>query len=119
MEFVHSSGEPCERVVVLYGSETGTAEDVAYDMYESLVTCGKETIVLPMDDFDISCLCNVSTVLFIVSTTGDGETPANMSVSWKFLLQKSLPDTFLNKTKFAIFGLGDSSYDKYNAVARL
>ena len=119
MEFVDDSSLKQNRVVVLYGSETGTAEDIAYNLFESLHD-GRvaSNLISSMDEFDISSICNEDTVIFIVSTTGDGETPTNMSISWKFLLQKSLGSTFLQKTKFAIFGLGDSSYDKYNAVAR-
>lgn len=118
MEFVHDTGMIRNRVVVLYGSETGTAEDVAYNLYESLRDGGAVSVISAMDEFNISLIHNEETVIFIVSTTGDGETPTNMSISWKFLLQKSLSSTFLQNTKFAIFGLGDSSYDKYNAVAR-
>lgn len=116
---MHDSNRNLSRVVVLYGSETGTAEDVAYNVYESLRDAHAAPILIhAMDEFDISSIHNEDTVIFVVSTTGDGETPTNMSISWKFLLQKCLSSTFLQNTKFAIFGLGDSSYDKYNAVAR-
>ena len=54
----------------------------------------------------------------VVSTTGDGEEPDNMRQSWRFLLRKSLPRDSLHHLKFAMFGLGDSTYPKFNAVAR-
>lgn len=57
-------------------------------------------------------------VLLVMSTTGDGEEPDNMRASWRFLLRRSLPSSSLARTRFALFGLGDSSYPKFNAVAR-
>lgn len=52
-------------------------------------------------------------VIFVVSTTGQGDLPANARSFWKSLLRKKLPATFLNGVNFATFGLGDSSYPKY------
>ena len=45
-----------------------------------------------------------------------GKVPQNMSVSWRFLLQRNLPP--LPNLQFAVFGFGDSSYEKFNAAAR-
>ena len=107
------------RLVVLYGSETGTAQDVAEQIKR--MACARnldDTVVCAMDDFALSSLPNCSVVLFVTSTTGDGEAPENMRNTWKQLLKRSLSPTWLNNVKFGVFGLGDSSYAKYNAVAR-
>lgn len=48
-----------------------------------------------------------------MSTTGQGDLPANARTFWKSLLLKKLPPTYLNGVNFASFGLGDSSYPKY------
>lgn len=37
---------------------------------------------------------------------------------WKFLLRKSLPPDSLSKLNFGVIGLGDSSYQKFNFVAK-
>lgn len=37
---------------------------------------------------------------------------------WKFLLRKSLPPDSLAKLNFGVIGLGDSSYQKFNFVAK-
>lgn len=37
---------------------------------------------------------------------------------WRFLLRKALPSDALSALRFAVFGLGDSAYVKFNAVAR-
>ena len=57
-------------------------------------------------------------VVFIVATTGDGEPPSSMLKSWKFLLRKDLPTNSLKNLKFTVFGLGDSSYVLFNAMAK-
>ena len=37
-----------------------------------------------------------------------GELPANMKQSWRFLLRKSLPQNSLASVTYAVYGLGDS-----------
>lgn len=44
-----------------------------------------------MDDYPISNLIFEKKVIFVCSTTGQGDQPDNMKTSWKFLLRKSLP----------------------------
>lgn len=104
---------------ILYGSETGTAEDVAFQLC-ALIESRFEisVIVRSCDEYDIAELVSQQLIIFIVSTTGDGEIPSNMRKFWRFLLQKKLNNNSLIKLKYAVFGLGDSSYDKYNAAAR-
>jgi sulfite reductase alpha subunit-like flavoprotein len=41
-----------------------------------------------------------------------------MKAFWKFLLIKNLPVDSLANTHYAVFGLGDSSYPKFNFVAK-
>ena len=70
------------------------------------------------DSYDVTRLPEETLVLAVVSTTGDGEEPDNMRKSWRFLLRKALPAGSLSGLRFATFGLGDTSYPKFNAVAR-
>jgi sulfite reductase alpha subunit-like flavoprotein len=71
-----------------------------------------------MDDYDISQLPHERYVVMIVATAGDGETPATMRSFWRFLLNKSLSASSLQGMNVGVFGLGDSSYAKFNACAR-
>lgn len=57
-------------------------------------------------------------VIFLISTTGDGDMPTGMLKFWQFLLIKDLPKTSLQNLRFSVFGLGDSSYAKFNYGAR-
>ena len=56
--------------------------------------------------------------LFLISTTGDGESTDSMIDIWNQLLNKSLNKQFL-VIRFSVFGFGDSKYgDNFNAMAR-
>lgn len=46
-----------------------------------------------------------------------GDPPDNMRRFWKLLLRKSLPPDSLAGVHYAVFGLGDSGYVKYNVRA--
>ena len=73
--------------------------------------------ILSMDSYNIFNLPLESLVIFIVATTGEGEPPFTMKNSWNFLLRKDLPKNSLQKLKFTVFGLGDSKYEYFNAMA--
>jgi len=57
-------------------------------------------------------------VLFLLSTTGDGEFPPSALPLWRSLLRASLDPSTLAGLRFTIFGFGDSAYEKFNAAAR-
>ena len=106
--------------MVLYGSETGTAQDYAYEVCRSAQRLHFDTRVMAMNDLELSFLPNLPLVIFITSTTGQGDMPANMSTFWRFLLRKKLPQDLLGDLWFTSFGLGDSTYLKFNwAVKKL
>jgi sulfite reductase alpha subunit-like flavoprotein len=145
-----------KKIVILHAGETGTAEDVAYSLYESmssylpqvldaqtetasvghapstsfstlplsastLVASGSmhSLSISSMDNFDyVNLLPHTDVAVFIISTTGDGDVPANMKKFWSFILRRSLTAESLKGVCVAVFGLGDSSYEKFNAAAR-
>lgn len=67
-------------LLILYATVTGTAEDIAYTLQRRL-----EGKVFPfcrissIDTYDFkNCLPDENYVIFIVSTTGDGDPPMSM-----------------------------------------
>ncbi|XP_064396442.1 NADPH-dependent diflavin oxidoreductase 1-like [Halichondria panicea] len=106
------------RLLVLYGSQTGTAQDTA----ERVGRAGRRrhfrTRVMAMDSYDKSALVREPAVVFVCATTGQGDEPDNMKQFWRFLLRRNLPRSSLSGTKIAVLGLGDSSYSRYNFVAK-
>ncbi|XP_073908842.1 NADPH-dependent diflavin oxidoreductase 1 isoform X4 [Castor canadensis] len=57
-------------------------------------------------------------VIFVCATTGQGDPPDNMKNFWRFIFRKNLPSNSLCQMDFAVLGLGDSSYTKFNFVAK-
>lgn len=85
------------RLVVLFGSQTGNAEDLAERIWRESKRFYFKTSLKCMDDYNVTDLINEKCVIFICSTTGQGEEPDNMKQFWKFLLRKNLPkDSLLN-----------------------
>eukprot|EP00754_Rhynchopus_humris_P043011 Rhum_TRINITY_DN2915_c0_g1::Rhum_TRINITY_DN2915_c0_g1_i1::g.8866::m.8866 len=110
-------------VPVLYGSQTGRAKDVAYQVARrlaregyrtsvgSVASCGFEGLAELCGDAGRRC------AVFVVSTTGQGDAPDNMLAVWRRLLRRSCPR--LDGLTHAVLALGDSSYDKYNYVGKM
>ncbi|XP_019189066.1 PREDICTED: NADPH-dependent diflavin oxidoreductase 1 isoform X2 [Ipomoea nil] len=105
-------------LLILYASQTGNAIDAAERLGREAERRGCPAAVLSVDEFDPISLPNEEIVVFVVSTTGQGDTPDSMKVFWRFLLQRNLSQIWLEGVNYAVFGLGDSSYQKYNFVAK-
>ena len=108
-------------ILILYGSETGTAEEVAFRLHRMIASSSLHhngPAICSLADYDVKKLPTERLVVFVVSTTGDGDVPGSMKAFWRFLLLRSLPANSLENLSFTTFGLGDSSYEKFNATAR-
>ncbi|KAJ2628582.1 NAPDH-dependent diflavin reductase, partial [Coemansia sp. RSA 1694] len=111
--------EPERKLVILYGSQTGYAEDTARRIARQAWRRHFVTQVQALDQADKHLVFSTtSPVIFVCSTTGQGEEPDNMKRFWRFLLRKSIPHDALASLQFAVFGLGDSSYQKFNFPAK-
>jgi len=105
-------------LLVLYGSQTGTAQEVAERIGREGIRLHFNTRVCSMDTFPLTELPTTSLTVYVASTTGQGEEPDNMKKTWKFLLRKNLPADSLSSQRFGVLGLGDSGYPKFNHVAK-
>lgn len=105
-------------LTLVYASETGNAEEVAYGLWNHFLSRGTPSEVRNVQDFTWAQLVEATVVVFLVSTTGDGDVPVSMKAFWPLLLRKSLAGSTLAAVRYAVFGLGDSTYQHYNAVAR-
>lgn len=106
------------KLTILYGSQTGTAQDLAENIWRESKKYFFSGNVMPMDKYDVQLLISEKFVVFVCATTGQGEEPDNMKTFWKFLLRKNLPHDSLCGLECAVIGLGDSSYTKFNFVAK-
>lgn len=106
------------RLTILYGSQTGTAQDMAEKLYRDSKCYHFSGPVQSMDDYNVRKLIEERLVVFVCSTQGQGDEPDNMRSFWRFLLRKTLPLDSLAGLQYAVLGMGDSSYDKFNFVAK-
>ena len=110
---------PGRTALILYGSETGNAQDVAEEVGRMAERLRFDTTVLDMDSVQLRDLVKHTTVIFAISTTGQGEMPQNARKFWKTLLSGALKPGILRKVQFSCFGIGDSSYARYNVAGRM
>ncbi|KAI8633431.1 riboflavin synthase domain-like protein [Xylariaceae sp. FL1651] len=106
------------KMLILYGSETGNSEDAAGDIERMARRLHFQTLLEEMNETELGNLLQYTLVIFVVSTTGQGDLPKNARGFWKSLLRKRLPPNCLRSVNFTTFGLGDSSYFQYNWAAR-
>ncbi|XP_062929938.1 NADPH-dependent diflavin oxidoreductase 1 isoform X2 [Mobula hypostoma] len=106
------------KLLVLFGSQTGTAQDVAERIGREGVRRHFVCRVLPLDSYTIADLIQEPLVVFVCSTTGQGEPPDNMKKFWRFIFRRNLPAASLSMVNSAVLGLGDSSYPKFNFIAK-
>ncbi|KAM0299688.1 hypothetical protein HYE67_006026 [Fusarium culmorum] len=105
-------------VLVLYGSETGNAQDMAEELGRICQRLHFKSRVEELDAVDLNALLQPKFVIFVISTTGQGDMPHNSLLFWKRLLRKKLPPGCLASVNYTTFGLGDSTYLKFNWAAR-
>lgn len=99
------------KVNILWASMFGTAEDVAVDVYESTKdSLDVDVEINEMNDVDMDSFKNMENVIFISSTTGQGDVPSNGEA---FFDKLSGADIDLSKTKYGVCALGDSSHTYY------
>ncbi|MEY4499934.1 MAG: hypothetical protein RL319_922 [Actinomycetota bacterium] len=98
-----------KKVVILFGTESGNAEFAAEDMAAEVT--GREVEVVDMTDFDVSDFTADNFYLVICSTHGEGDLPSGAMPMFE-ALENDAPD--LTGVEYAMFGLGDSSYEHYS-----
>ncbi|XP_060075964.1 NADPH-dependent diflavin oxidoreductase 1-like [Ylistrum balloti] len=106
------------KLLILYGSQTGTSQDVAEKICREAKRRHFSTRVMSLDSYTVASLLQEGLVIFVCSTTGQGDPPDNMKLFWRFILRKNLPANSLVHLKYAVLGLGDSSYQKFNVIGK-
>ena len=97
-------------LAILFGSQTGNAEELAENTKKLADKAGLESQVFDMDGFSASNLSNYKRIFIITSTWGEGEMPDNAIDLWESVCSQG-PQ--LNGVHFSVCAIGDTSYDEF------
>ncbi|MBV7469771.1 assimilatory sulfite reductase (NADPH) flavoprotein subunit [Aeromonas sp. sif0611] len=100
---------PSGSLTILYGSQTGNAKGVASAIQAQAKAHGLPVTLTSMADYKPKQLKKESHLLVVVSTYGEGEPPESAVDLFEQLKKGKIGK--LEGLKFAVLGLGDSSYE--------
>ncbi|KAL2869227.1 NADPH--hemoprotein reductase cprA [Aspergillus lucknowensis] len=127
IEKMEETGKNC---VIFYGSQTGTAEDYASRLAkEGSQRFGLKTMVADLEEYDYENLDKFpedKVAFFVLATYGEGEPTDNAVEFYQFFTGEdvsfedggSAEDKPLSSLKYVAFGLGNNTYEHYNAMVR-
>ena len=101
---------------IVYGSQTGTAKRLAERLAQQAEAQGIATRLLRADAYPLRELKNERHLYVVISTQGDGDPPDDARGFVAHLLGKRA--AAMPQLKFAVLGLGDSSYPQFCAIGR-
>lgn len=105
----------CSPVWVIYATETGVAEDFARETCTRLRQAQVPAELVSLDSVDVDSLKTLDRVLFVVSTTGDGDPP---DMADEFYRQCMQYRARLPGLHYGLMALGDSIYEDFCAFGR-
>lgn len=100
---------PAGNLTILYGSQTGNAKGVASAIKAQAEARGLPVTLTSMTDYKPKQLKKETHLLVVVSTYGEGEPPESAVDLYEQLKKGKVGK--LEGLKFAVLGLGDSSYE--------
>ncbi|WP_341657573.1 flavodoxin domain-containing protein [Blattabacterium cuenoti] len=97
-----------KKITLVYGTETGNAKNLAFDIYEK---AKKEKIKIKLISLDQYCLKDLEKedyFFIIMSTHGEGDPPSSAKSFFDFIHHNK--NLFLKNIKYSVLALGDKSY---------
>lgn len=107
-------GVAVKKITILYGTETGNAKKLGYSFASSTKKKGISTKLMGLDQYRLTDLAKEEYFFLLLSTHGEGEPPATAKKFYNFIHQEAIS---LSNLKFAVLGLGDTSYPLFCKAA--
>jgi len=104
------------RVLILFGSQSGNAQQLAQSFGQRLAARGYKAPVVDMAKFRDIDLTREQYLLAISSTWGDGEPPDNAVDFWAHLESPDAPR--LPGLRFSVLALGDTDYEHFCGMGK-
>ncbi|MGM5630681.1 flavodoxin domain-containing protein [Apibacter raozihei] len=105
---------PPVKPTIIYGTETGNSKKLALQLQSLLKKNKIQSKVYDTFQYPVDKIEKEEFLLIIMSTQGEGEPPQN---ALKFFDMLANSTVILSQTRFAVFGLGDSSYPLFCKAA--
>ncbi|ASG53626.1 MAG TPA: NADPH-dependent assimilatory sulfite reductase flavoprotein subunit [Salmonella bongori] len=96
-------------VTLISASQTGNARRVAEALRDDLLAVNLNVTLVNAGDYKYKQIASEKLLVVVTSTQGEGEPPEEAVALHKFLFSKKAPA--LKNTAFAVFSLGDTSYE--------
>lgn len=96
-------------ITLISASQTGNARRVAEALRDDLLAAKLNVKLVNAGDYKFKQIAAEKLLVVVTSTQGEGEPPEEAVALHKFLFSKKAPK--LGGTAFAVFGLGDTSYE--------
>ncbi|MBO9043883.1 sulfite reductase subunit alpha [Curtobacterium flaccumfaciens] len=112
-----AASAPTTTIDVLFGTQTGNAEFLADELVAGAKARGLGGRASALDAVTPEQLAEMSHVLVVTSTYGEGEMPDNAGLFWDAVQASTVPR--LEGLQYAVLGLGDTSYDEFCQAGKL
>ena len=99
------------RLLLIFGTETGNAEELAEDAANMAKGFGLEATVMDMEDIEPDDISTSKRLIVVCSTWGEGEQPVNAQDLYDAV--EETEEGSMEGVNFAVLALGDTAFELF------